>query len=95
MGHLKQHYGSDASLDEASVQEVSRWLNTHAGTYKRLSEAPPQDRITTSAWFVREHREVPSEVCKRAAVGNQSNCVACHTKAAEGGFNERDIRISR
>lgn len=95
MGNLKQHYGTDASLDEASVQEISRWLNTHAGTYKRVSEAPPQDRITTSTWFVQEHREVSSEVWRRAVVGNKSNCVACHSKASEGSFNERDIRIPR
>ena len=95
MGGLKQHYGTDASLDEASVQEISRWLTTHAGTYKRVSEAPPQDRITTSAWFVREHREVPAAVWTRAAVGNKANCIACHSKAAEGSFNERDIRVPR
>jgi mono/diheme cytochrome c family protein len=95
MGNLKQHYGADASLDEASVREISSWLNTHAGTYKRVSEAPPEDRITTSAWFVREHNEVPSGVWRRSSVGNKSNCAACHTKAEEGSFSERDIRIPR
>lgn len=97
MGSLKQHYGTDASLDEASVRDISGWLKANAGTYKRVAEEPPQDRITKSTWFLRKHneREVPPEVWKRAAVGSASNCVACHTQAAKGSFSERDIKIPR
>jgi nitrate/TMAO reductase-like tetraheme cytochrome c subunit len=97
MGSLNKHYGTDASLDEASVREISGWLKANAGTYKRVSEAPPQDRITQSAWFLREHnnREVSPDVWKRATVGSASNCAACHTKAAQGSFSERDIKIPR
>ncbi len=97
MGSLQQHYGTDASLDEASLREIGGWLQVHAGTYKRVSEAPPQDRITKSAWFLRKHnaREVPPEVWKRPAVGSASNCAACHTQAADGRFSEREIKIPR
>jgi mono/diheme cytochrome c family protein len=97
MGNLSKHYGTDASLDAASVREISGWLNLHAGTYKRVSEMPPQDRITKSAWFLRKHRdgEVPVGVWARASVGSAANCVACHSGAAQGNFNERDIRIPR
>ena len=97
MGSLNQHYGTDASLDAASAQAISAWLKTNAGSYKRLLEAPPQDRITKSAWFLREHnaQEIGPAVWKRAAVGSAANCTACHTKAAQGTFNERDIQISR
>lgn len=97
MGALKQHYGTDASLDDASVREISHWLRANAGTYKRVSEPPPQDRITKAAWFLREHRagEVAPEVWKRASVGSRSNCAACHTRAAQGSFSERDIKIPR
>lgn len=97
MGSLTKHYGTDASLDEASVREISGWLQANAGTYKRVSEAPPQDRITKSAWFLRKHREgeVPANVWKRASVGSASNCAACHTNAAKGSFSERDIRIPK
>ncbi|MES1978768.1 MAG: diheme cytochrome c [Pseudomonadota bacterium] len=97
MAGLNKHYGTDASMDEASVREISAWLGANAGTYKRVSEEPPQDRITQSAWFLRKHnaREVAPEVWKRASVGSASNCVACHTNAAQGNFNERDIRIPK
>lgn len=97
MGNLGKHYGTDASLDAASTQEISAWLQTHAGTHKRVSEAPPQDRITKSPWFLKEHssREIPSEVWKRPAVGSASNCAACHTNATKGSFNEHEIKIPR
>ena len=71
MGSLKQHYGTDASLDEASQREISGWLQTHAGTYKRVSEAPPQERIPQAVWVLRTHngRRVPAAGCRRAAGG--------------------------
>jgi len=97
MGTLDQHYGSDASLDAASVQEISQWLDRHAGSYRRVAEAPPENRITRSAWFLRKHRadEVPPELWRHAAVKSAANCAACHTQAAQGRFNERDIRLPR
>ncbi len=97
MAGLGKHYGTDASLDEASVREISGWLKANAGTYKRVSEEPPQDRITKSAWFLRKHREgeVPADVWKRASVGSPANCMACHTNADKGSFSEREIRIPK
>ena len=97
MGTLNKHYGIDASLDDASVREISNWLKANAGTYKRVSEEPPQDRISKSAWFLRKHRdgEVPANVWKRKAVGSPSNCAACHTNAEKGNFNEDDVRIPK
>jgi mono/diheme cytochrome c family protein len=97
MGGLDQHFGTDASLDAASVQEIAGWLDRHAGTYKRVNEAPPENRITRSAWFQRKHRadEVPPELWRHPAVKSAANCAACHTQAAQGRFNERDIRLPR
>jgi mono/diheme cytochrome c family protein len=97
MGTLGKHYGADASLDEATTREIGAWLKTQAGTYKRVSEEPPQDRITKSAWFLQKHRpgEVPPEVWKRASVGSAANCGACHGNAAQGNFSEREIKIPK
>jgi mono/diheme cytochrome c family protein len=97
MGGLNKHYGTDASLDAKSLAEISGWLEGHAGTYKRVSEMPPGDRITKSVWFIRKHneREVSPAVWKRASVGSASNCIACHTNAAQGSFSEREIKIPK
>jgi hypothetical protein len=94
---LNKHYGVDASLDAASSNEIGTWLAAHAGTYRRISEEPPQDRITQSTWFKRQHRdgEVPAGVWKRASIKGPSNCAACHPGADKGNFNEDDVRIPK
>ena len=95
MGGLDKHFGVDASLDLATTAEIAAWLQGHAGSYKRAREEPPQDRITRSKWFVRQHDEVSASVWKRKAVGSPSNCSACHAAAATGHFNEDDVRIPK
>jgi hypothetical protein len=95
MNNLQRHYGTDASVDAATLKELSVWLKANAGTYKRVSEAPPDDRITRSAWFLRKHneREVAPAIWKLAAVKSAANCTACHTQADKGSFSEREIRL--
>lgn len=95
MGQLPQHFGSDASLDATTTEQLSRWLQAHAATGSRASVPPPQDRLTRTQWFLREHDEIGSAVWKRPAVGRASNCAACHQGAAEGHFSEHDVRIPR
>lgn len=95
MGGLATHYGSDASLDAASAARISTWLQTVAGRGRRAADAPPEDRITRSPWFVREHREVPAAAWSRPAVRSAANCAACHLQAQEGAFDEHDVRIPR
>lgn len=93
--NLAKHYGSDASLDPATVAQLSQWLSANAATGKRAREAPPEDRITRSAWFVREHDEVPAATWKRASIKSAANCAACHGGAEQGDFNEHRIRIPK
>jgi hypothetical protein len=93
MTGLDRHFGTDASLDEATVRQLAAWLQAHAGTYKRVSEAPPQDRITQSAWFQREHRGIDAAVWSHASVKSAANCAACHSGAERGSFSERGLRF--
>lgn len=95
MANLPRHFSTDASLDPALTKSLSAWLVAHAGSGRRANEAPPEDRITRSTWFVREHDEVGAAVWKRPAVKNPSNCAACHPRSEQGAFNEHDIRIPR
>lgn len=95
MGTLSRHYGTDASLDPATAQQLAAWLAANAGTARRTREAPPEDRITRSAWFVREHDEVAAATWRSAAVKSPANCGACHTQANQGDFDEHRIRIPR
>ena len=91
MGQLQQHYGVDASLDEATVQQLSRWLQQHAATDSRRAEPPPNDRITQSSWFVRKHREIDPAVWKLASVKSAAHCAACHRGAEQGVFDDDQL----
>ena len=97
MGGLNQHYGSDASLDAATVQQLSTWLQTHAGTYKRAraEEPPPEDRITRTRWFARKHEDIAPAVYKRAAIQSAAHCMACHAGAERGDFDDDKVRIPK
>jgi len=94
MANLGQHFGSDASLDASTTAAITQYLTSTAGTYKRVSEMPPQDRITESYWFSRKHnKHVSAEIWTRPSIGSRSNCAACHAGAEQGNFNEHSVRI--
>jgi mono/diheme cytochrome c family protein len=95
VNNLPHHYGTDASLDASTAKELSAWLTANAGAGKRAREQPPEDRITRSSWFVREHDELPAATWKLPAVKSAANCAACHTQAPQGDFNEHTVRIPR
>lgn len=91
MGALDQHFGSDAALDPKTLAELSGWLQQHAGTYKRVAEAPPEDRITRSAWFERKHRKVEPATWKLPSVKSAAQCAACHRGAEQGRFDDDEL----
>lgn len=93
MGGLDRHFGTDASLDAPTVQKIGAWLQANAGTYKRVREEPPQDRITQSTWFARKHREVAPAVYQRASIKSAANCAACHGGAEQGDFDDDRVRV--
>jgi hypothetical protein len=93
MNGLDRHYGSDASLDPATVARLAGWLEANAATGRRGRDTPPDDRITRTDWFVREHREVPAAVWRHPSVRSAARCEACHTDAERGRFGEHALRV--
>lgn len=93
MAGLDRHYGTDAALDEAAVKQIGGWLQAHAGSHRRVAEAPPEDRITRSRWFLRKHDEIAPAVWRLPSVGSAANCGACHTRADRGDYDEDFLRM--
>ena len=94
MARLDRHFGSDASLDAKAQDEISRYLAANAGR----RDAPPgaEPRITETRWFRKEHdKEVPAALWKSAAVKSAANCAACHTRADDGDYSERTLRLPK
>lgn len=99
LSDLPHHFGTDASLDPATVKELDAWFVANAAGQKGIQRgpvsSPPEDRITRSRWFVREHDDVAPATWKLPAVKSPSNCAACHRQAEQGVFDEHDVRIPR
>ena len=93
MAGLDKHFGTDASIDAKTNSEITQWLLKNAATKEKYSAFAPENRITKTSWFIREHDELRADVWKRAGVKSPGNCLACHTDAANGGFSENNIRI--
>ena len=94
VGGLDRHFGTDASLDSGTAAAIGAWLEANASG-KRDRTAPPENRITRSAWFLREHDEIAPATWQRPAVKGPTNCAACHAGAEKGVFDEHDVRIPR
>lgn len=95
MNGLQKHYGTDASLSQQEMMQISSWLNGHAGTYKRVKEGPPENRITKSDWFEKKHRKISSREFLSPAVKSPSNCNACHKNAEQGNFDDDKVHIPK
>ena len=82
MAGLERHYGVNASLDEASKRDISRFLEERASRRDKHSPAEASARLTRTAWFDHEHgshspRRIPF-----------SRCTGCHEGAGRGDFND-------
>jgi hypothetical protein len=91
MNGLDKHFGTDASLDAKTAGEISAWLERNGGRRSVSSDNEP--RITTTAWFVRKHDEVPARIWKDNRVKTAVNCAACHPGADKGRYGERELNV--
>lgn len=92
MGGLAKHFGENAELPAAQAAPITEYLTRNAGNSARTESASL--RITDTEGFRRKHREVPKRALKpQGQVGSLTDCSACHTRAKEGSFQEREIQI--
>ena len=94
MRNLADHFGSDASLEETERVAIEKYLiNNSRKKSFRVKEELVETQITKLPYFVKEHREVPTQYINQKEVGSLVNCSACHTKAINGDYSERNINI--
>lgn len=95
MSGLDKHFGTDASLSDADTAEITNYMVKHGSNRWTANTAPL--RITESQWFKSKHLsgEINPAVWKRESVKSPSNCMACHSAADKGDFNEHNIRIPK
>lgn len=98
MSDLPNHFGTDASLDDKAMQEILPFLTDNAassGKRAATTEGKPTLRITETQWFKHKHDEISDSTWKSDKVKSASNCLACHTTAEQGNFDEDNVKIPR
>jgi len=100
---LDDHFGEDASLDDATAREIRRFLeetaalpwDTEAAREIRatLPDGPDPPRITASTWWRMRHGWIEEGMFRHPRVGGRLNCGACHADAATGLFADAAIRL--
>ncbi|MEW5788742.1 MAG: diheme cytochrome c [Pseudomonadota bacterium] len=104
MGGLDKHFDDDASLEEAQRLSLERYLVVNAldGTdttcrqdmmAQSLSRRDTPLRISETPYFRRFHQGLAESAWKHEKVGSPANCGACHTRAAEGRYDESQVRL--
>jgi cytochrome b len=101
MTGLRQHFGEDASLDEASTRTLAAWLVENAAetfdteSANRFRIVAPDDpyRISATPYWARKHADIPPAVFARKGIGSKVNCPACHRDAEGGRYDDQAIAI--
>jgi len=104
MAGLKDHFGDNAELAPDLAAKLTTYLTENAAdraTDRRgawllrgLADGAAPLRITELPAFRGEHREIPARLVQdNPDVGSLSRCEACHTRAPQGYYNDRGVRI--
>ena len=103
MGGLADHFDDNAELDLQTSAAITQFLVTYSADqsnyrrsrhFARQYDAEPVIRITELPYFIHEHDEIPNRlVAGNSAVKSFSHCNACHRRAEQGSFREREIAI--
>ena len=104
MLNLDDHFGENAELDQKSNDLITRYLVAESADNKpnrkshkilrsiRADDAPLS--ISSLPYILRKHDEIPQRLIRdNAKVGSAANCIACHTGASKGQFNEHGVNI--
>ena len=102
--NLDDHFGEYIELDDNSIKTITDYLNTNSADQSRtkrgaeiiksLNDKIPM-RITEIPYLLQEHHEISPNVFDRESIGSFSNCVACHTTAEDGIYDDDYVRIPR
>lgn len=98
MGDLKNHFGTDASIDAATAAKVTHYLTANAADaggqnrggrmLRGMSDQDVPLRITELPRWTRIHHEVSAREWKSKKVGSKANCAACHVDAERGYYDD-------
>lgn len=104
LSNLDDHFGESIELDEDSKRVISDYLKSNSAEYssakravkimRSLGNQVPL-RITDVPYIREKHHEISPNVLNRESIGSLSNCVACHTTAEKGIYEDDHVKIPK
>jgi cytochrome c551/c552 len=103
---LADHNGEEIEIDQESKKIISEYLKANSAEYssakravkimKSLRGQTPM-RITDVPYIRHKHEDddIPADAFTRKSVGSMSNCVACHTTAENGIYDDDHVVIPK
>lgn len=105
MDNLSNHFDTDASLSKEDNEKIRQYLVENSSDsgirinreILKFAQSIPNNEspiaITQIPKFKKEHRKIPNKVIAQEEVKSLSNCIACHTDANKGFYDEHKINI--
>ncbi|MDY0195472.1 MAG: cytochrome b/b6 domain-containing protein [Sulfurovaceae bacterium] len=106
MENLEDHFGDDASLDEATMVSILCFLeknsaenSTHQAAFKITKSLKETNQtviaITKTPYWKAKHKEIDSRVFLSNKVKSKANCQACHQDIEKGMLENNLIQLPK
>ena len=99
---LPSHFGEDIPLDEQTRNTIDQYLTANAADrvsvkrsrkiMKSLGGNTPV-RVSEIPYILEKHHELDPAVLARPSIGSLGNCIACHTSADKGDYDDDYVTI--
>ncbi len=99
----EEHFGEALKLDPAVKTGIIMYLKENSADKQRGNEWSSKimrslgtlspERVTGVPFIARKHAKIKREVFERPPIRGLSNCGACHRTAADGDFDDDNVRI--
>ena len=89
-------------LDDDSRKTIAAYLKSNSAEYSSAKRAVKIMRslrnqvplkITDIPYIIEKHHEISPNILKRESIGSLSNCIACHTTAEKGIYEDDNVKI--
>ena len=104
LDQLDDHFGEELEINPESEKVISGYLIANSAEkssakiavkiMKSIGNQTPQ-RITKIPYIQKNHHEISQAVIKRESIGSLSNCLACHTTAESGVYDDDTVKIPK
>jgi hypothetical protein len=106
LARLDDHFGEEVDLDLDSKKIIAEYLKANSAEYSSAKRAvkimrslrgQTPMRITDVPYIREKHQDddIPADAFTRKSVGSMSNCIACHTTAENGIYEDDHVVIPR